>query len=349
MPNTDKTYASGFKSWSKYADTEGIDALGSGDEAETILTEWVGTNAVRNHGTARTYLSGALHERSKKRGIEASFAHSSRRSKILKASRRTTQGPRGSGPIYGVDLEEEEMWMGGPGMGTFKQIAVLGAALLMLVCAMRVGEVAPERYKTKAPPKKVRGKWVLPPRSLRRRDLKFTQDDDGVRAVCVHLARSKWKNKAVRFKIHETESTVDPYRAIREAYVQTAEQGPNAPVFTRSAGGPALVASDISTLCKRITARGWDPEEKKRPHGFRVGTARSLMTSGVRRQGIDMWCRWESGAGDQYLKATPMDLQAMLTPNDWTRPSEMVMKAAAVKSEIRPSYADGRRRNGCRR
>ena len=320
--------------------------MGRGEQVETILTEWVGTLAVHNYNTAKTNHSAVMFLRSK-RGLDSAYAHTQRRSKLLRASKRTTQGLQCSGGIYEGDLAEEQELMGGVGAGTHKQRAVLGVAAVMLVGGMRVGEVAPERYKTKQPPKKVRNKMVLPPRALRRQDVKFSQDRDGVRTVYVVLSRTKWKNRAVRYKIHETTSTVDAFRLIREAYIKTQGNGPGPPLFTRDKEGKvAVVASDVSTLCKRIRSRTWDPEAKMSPHGFRVGAARSLLIAGVDRQGIDTWCRWASRAGDAYLRTTPSDMDAMLRPNDWMRASEKIMRATAVKSPIEQAYADGRRRKG---
>ena len=121
--------------------------MGRGEQVETRLTEWVGTLAVHNYNTAKTNHSAVMFLRSK-RGLDSAYAHTQRRSKLLRASKRTTQGPQGSGGIYEGDLAEEQELMGGVGAGTHKQRAVLGVAAVMLVGGMRVGEVAPESYKT---------------------------------------------------------------------------------------------------------------------------------------------------------------------------------------------------------
>jgi hypothetical protein len=298
------------------------------------MDRWVALTATKNSGTAATYLAGVYYEL-RKRGVRHCEHHRATRRTVIAAAKRTRRGPLGKDGIYREDLELELEHLIADPNATQEQFVTFVAAVVALCAGLRASDYAPTKAATKN--KKGRkgkgGVAAAPQRPLRRKDVRFGQDRDGVRWAQLSLKRSKWWNRTTSFTLHETKSSIDCYKWLRWTHKLNRRNGPRAFLLPQSKDGKVpTYSNDISRLCKRVKARLVDQETKITPHSLRVGTARSLMLGKVQRQDINAYMRWRSNGGDVYLQMAPQDFHRARAPRGkrW-RSTEMILGASAVR------------------
>jgi hypothetical protein len=273
------------------------------------MTGWVATTAQRNGGTASTYLSGALRQR-EELGVKEPAEHAKERRKIIKAATRA-EGKAGRDPIYATDLSTHLRHLNQDNDTSQDDYMALAAATTALCAGLRVSDYAPDKATNKKraneermeleQPRAKKHKKQSRPRPMRRSDVEFGEDSDGIRWVDVMVATAKGNDTADFFKLHETVSKVDAYTWIKWALRRGKSEEPNAPLFSKEEGAP-LDAGDMRALTMKIKTRMEGHGRAKRanrtlkitPHSLRVGAARSMLLNGCQRPQIDAWLRWKS-------------------------------------------------------